>query len=109
MKAMRILIDLLKKPDINEGLDRFHSESGAILLDVRTKEEFENGHIPGAVNIPLDQITKAKERIQNPKTPVFVYCLRGARSRKATASLKQMGYENAISIGGINRYKGKCV
>lgn len=103
------VFDLLKKPDINVGLERFHSTPRAVLLDVRTKEEYVSGHIPGAVNIPLDQVAAAKERIRDPKTPVFVYCLRGARSRRAAAALKAMGYVNAVSIGGINRYKGKIL
>ena len=101
------LFDFLKKPDINEGLQRFHKTPGAVLLDVRTKEEYDGGHIPGSVCIPLDQIAKAKEKIPGLKTPVFVYCLRGSRSRQAAAALKQMGYENALSIGGISGYKGK--
>ena len=50
------IFDILKIPDINEGLRAFHSENDAVLLDVRTREEYNEGHIPESVNIPLSDI-----------------------------------------------------
>ena len=77
---------------------------GAILLDVREVDEFNSGHIPGAVNVPLSRIGT----IDAPKDrPLYVYCLRGTRSRQAVSALKQMEYAEVRSIGGITAYKGQ--
>ena len=88
--------------NINKGLAEYRNTADAVLLDVREKDEFLAGHIPGAVNQPLsaiDRITVPKEKT------LFVYCLRGTRSKRATAILKKMGYQ-AKSIGGIMDYAG---
>lgn len=66
--------------------------------------EYEKGFIPDAANIPLskiDQITTAKD------TPIFVYCLRGRRSKKAVKKLIKMGYTNVKGIGSIKKYIGQ--
>ena len=92
--------------DINKGLKEYRSAAGAILVDVREKTEFASGHIAGAVNEPLSMILKTSL----PKeVPVFLYCLRGSRSRKAAGILKKMGYTKVKGIGGINGYKGELV
>ena len=69
----------------------------------READEFSSGHIPGAVNVPLSVI----HTIRIPMTgKLFVYCLRGTRSKRAVKILKRMGYD-ARSIGGIASYKGQ--
>ena len=93
---------LFGKNRIDEALLECRNTPGAVLLDVREADEFRTGHIPGAVNVPLSRI----DAIDVPKDrPLYVYCLRGTRSRKAVNILKQMGY-TARSIGGITGYKG---
>ena len=99
--------DFLKQPDINQGVKQFMSTSGAVLLDVRTPQEYAEGHIPGGRNLPLQNIDKAAAIIDNKDTPLFVHCLSGGRSRQAAAALKQMGYTNVTNIGGIADYRGK--
>ena len=101
------ILDFFKSADINEGVKQFRSDKNAVLLDVRSEEEYAAGHIPGSINIPLDRIGEAAGQIPDKKTAVFVYCLRGARSRRAARALSKMGYEDARSIGGINNYTGK--
>lgn len=86
----------------NEGIEEARNTNGALLLDVRTKEEFKAGHVPGAINIPLDTLENAK---LDKKAPLFVYCLSGARSGQACAYLKSQGYQ-ATNIGGISSYSG---
>ena len=74
-----------------------------MLLDVRTPEEFAAGHVPEAVNAPLD----ALERIDYQQdTPLFVYCHSGARSGRACILLEKAGY-HAVNIGGIAEYTGR--
>ena len=99
--------DFLKQPDINQGVEQYRTTSGAILLDVRTQEEYAEGHIPGGQNLPLQNIDKATIIIDNKDTPLFVHCLSGGRSRQAASVLKQMGYTNVTNIGGIADYHGK--
>ena len=99
--------DFLKQLDINHGVEQYKTTSGAILLDVRTPQEYAEGHIPGGKNLPLQNIDKAAVIIDNKDTPLFVHCLSGGRSRQAAAILKQMGYTNVTNIGGIADYHGK--
>lgn len=98
------LFDLFgKRPSFQEGLDTFRKTPGAVLLDVRTPGEYAAGHIPEAVNVPLD----ALERIDYPQdTPLFIYCHSGARSGRACMLLEEEGYQ-AVNIGGIAGYRGK--
>ena len=99
--------DFLKGPDINQGVKEYGTTDGAVLLDVRTPDEYRQGHIPGSKNVPLQSIDKVDSVVENKGTPIFVHCLSGARSRQAVASLKQMGYTNVKNIGGISDYAGK--
>ena len=81
--------------NINKGLAEYHATP---------EDEFASGHIPGAVNVPLTRITDTTF----PKdAPLFLYCLRGTRSKRAAKILKTMDYQNVKSIGGITGYKGK--
>lgn len=91
------------KTNINEAVAACRRTPNAILLDVQEADEFRAGHIPGAVSAPLSAI----EGVDLPKDRrLYVYCLRGTRSKKAARILKRMGYE-ATSIGGIASYKGE--
>lgn len=99
--------DFFRTPDINAGVTEYHETAGAILLDVRTRQEYSEGHIPGSKNIPLQEIGQVPRSIPHKDTPVFVHCLSGARSRQAVNQLGQMGYTNVKNIGGISSYRGK--
>ena len=90
------------KTNINEAVQECRNTPDAVLLDVREADEFQRGHIPGAVNEPLSGI--AHTALPKDK-PLYLYCLRGTRSRRAARILKKMGY-TAKSIGGISYYKG---
>ena len=99
--------DLFRQPNINQGVADYHNTPGAILLDVRTPQEYREGHIPGSKNVPLQTIDKVASIAENKDTALFVYCYSGARSRQATAMLQHMGYTNVQNIGGIAAYQGK--
>ena len=100
------LFGLLKRPDINAGVETARAEKGAVILDVRTRQEYMQERIPGSVNIPLDKLGKISEKIPDKSTPVFVHCLSGARSRQAVSGLKSMGYTAVTDLGGIHHYHG---
>ena len=103
------IFDFLKPADINAGILECRAAEGAVLLDVRTREEYQQGHIEESSNLPLQEIQKAAERFPDRNTVIYTYCLSGMRSRQAVSALKSMGYQNVKSIGGINRYKGPLV
>lgn len=99
--------DFFHAPNINTGVNEFHATPKGVLLDVRTPQEFREGHIPGSQNVPLQAIDKVGQTVENKDTPLFVYCHSGARSRQAAALLKQMGYSKVKNIGGLAAYFGK--
>ena len=101
------IFDLLKQPDINRGVQEFKKEKDAILLDVRTSQEYREGHIPGSKNVPLQQLDKLEELTENKDTVLYVYCHSGGRSRQAVSLLQAMGYTHVHNIGGIAAYSGK--
>ncbi|MCD8055543.1 MAG: rhodanese-like domain-containing protein [Clostridiales bacterium] len=99
--------DLFRSPDINRELKEFQSTAEAVLLDVRTPQEYREGHLPESKNIPLQTIGNAVNIIDRKETPIYVYCRSGSRSHQAAAALVRMGYTNVKNIGGITSYKGK--
>lgn len=92
---------------INDELEEARKTDGAVIVDVRGRDEYAQGHIPGAVSIPADELDSADSLIPDKNTPVFTYCLRGSRSRSAAKELKAMGYTRVINMGGIDKYKGE--
>lgn len=103
------LFDFFRTADINDGISEYRTTNGAVLLDVRTAEEYRNGHIDGSINLPLDRIHQIENIIKDKSTPLYVYCYSGSRSGQAVSCLKRIGYTNAANIGGINSYHGKVV
>lgn len=101
------LFNFLRGADINEGVAEFRETPDAVLLDVRTPSEFAGGHIPGAVNVPLQELDRVAAVVPDGSTPVFAYCRSGARSAQAAAMLEQAGYKNVRNIGGISSYRGE--
>ena len=101
------IFDFFKHPDINQGVQEYKNAAGAVLLDVRSPQEYREGHIPGSQNVPLQQLDKVEEVTENKDTVLYVYCHSGARSRQAVSLLQAMGYTNVHNIGGIAAYSGK--
>lgn len=101
------LFDFLKAPDINAGISEYKTTPDAILLDVRTRDEYKQGRIPESRNLPLQEIADALTLIPDQNTPLFVYCYSGARSRQAVSMLQSMGYTSVKNLGGITAYTGK--
>ena len=99
--------DFFKQADINQGVKEYMATPGAVLLDVRTSEEYSGGHIPGSKNVPLQTIDKVASVAENKDTVLFVYCYSGASIRQAAGLLQRMGYRNVNNIGGIAAYAGK--
>lgn len=78
------------------------SEENYIILDVRTQEEFDEGHIAGAILIPDYEIAeKAEDILTDKEQLILVYCRSGRRSKLASAVLAEMGYTNIKEFGGV--------
>ena len=78
------------------------SEEGYIILDVRTREEYDQGHIPGAIVISHEEIAeKAEEVLTDKDQLILVYCRSGRRSKIAAEALVELGYTNIKEFGGI--------
>ena len=101
------LFDFLKAPDVNQGIEDCKSAPGAVLLDVRTPQEYREGRIPDSKNIPLQELDRVTSVAVRKDVPLFVYCHSGARSSQAVKLLVRMGYTNVKNIGGIAAYTGK--
>ena len=85
----------------------FVSSSKAILVDVRTLEEYEKGYIEGAINIPYEEITKEtiKNITESKIDNIIVYCQSGSRSKEAAIKIIELGYTNVYDLGSINNWE----
>ncbi|HET8733213.1 MAG TPA: rhodanese-like domain-containing protein [Anaeromyxobacteraceae bacterium] len=83
--------------------------AGAKLVDVRMPDEFASGHVPGAVNIPLHELTSRLAEVGPTSTKVVVYCRSGSRSASALKSLQRAGYANVYDMGPATAWPGKLV
>tara|TARA_B100000073_G_C23312380_1_gene403270 strand:- start:130 stop:501 length:372 start_codon:yes stop_codon:yes gene_type:complete len=85
-------------------------ENGAIIIDVRTKSEYNNGHIKDSYNIPLSSISSSKILSLgnvDKNTTIITCCKSGGRSSKAKEKLKDLGFENVYNGGGWKKLEGK--
>jgi phage shock protein E len=79
-------------------------EKGARVIDVRSEGEFQERHLPGAVNVPLDRLcVEIARHAPDKEQPLLLHCLSGARSAMGKASLRKMGYRNAFNLGSYGR------
>lgn len=82
-----------------EDLNRKMKQNNTVLLDVRSKQEYEEGHLPQAVHISLyDLAQQIEKKIPNKDTCIIVYCSSGSRSKQAQQLLIQMGYEEVYNL-----------
>ncbi|MBE2247559.1 MAG: rhodanese-like domain-containing protein [Candidatus Competibacteraceae bacterium] len=104
MEFIRKLFGLGPKVNMQDVVNK-----GAIILDVRTKAEFQRGHVKGSVNIPLDQLSNNISKLDHRKT-IVTCCASGMRSASAKGILRAKGFEtvhNGGSWQNVNRYKNK--
>lgn len=79
-------------------------QKGARLVDVRTPQEFATGHIPGAVNIPLQELERRMPELDGKDRPIVVYCRSGNRSSNAARMLEKAGYTDIHNLGAMTRW-----
>ena len=95
---------------MDEAVKMMESESGYIILDVRRPDEFAEGHIPNAINIPNESIgTTEIPQLPLKNQLILVYCRSGRRSKEASEKLVALGYTNIVEFGGILDWTGETV
>ena len=97
---------VINTPKISSVSDIVKDEN-IVLIDDRTKEEYESGHIPRSINIPYTEIENEVDYDKD--KPIAVYCRTGKRSKQTASTLEKMGYTKIYDIGGIDNYEGELI
>ena len=93
---------------MDEAVAMMKDEKNYIILDVRRPDEYAKGHIPGAINVPNEEIGTAEiAELPDKSQLILVYCRSGRRSKEASEKLVKLGYTNIIEFGGIQDYEGE--
>ena len=93
---------------MDEAVKMMKDEKDYIILDVRRPDEYAEGHIPGAINVPNEEIgTTEIAELPDKSQLILVYCRSGRRSKEASEKLVKLGYTNIVEFGGILDYKGE--
>ncbi len=93
-----------------EAKEMMKKNDGHVIVDVRRQDEYDAGHIPGAILIPNESIgTEKPEQLPDLDQIILVYCRSGNRSKQAAQKLFDMGYERIYEFGGINTWTGEVV
>ena len=99
-------IEMITTNEVKKIIDNYEEHSDTVIVDVRTLDEYESGHIKGAVNVPVSEI-KSIDISKDKK--IVVYCRSGSRSNTAAKELITLGYEKVYDMGGINDWKFELV
>jgi rhodanese-related sulfurtransferase len=102
------MFNFFKSNQLNQdkAYAQLQEDKTILLVDVRTKEEFRDGHIKNAVNIPLNTLAqRVSGMLPHKDQRIFVVCLSGARAAEATDYLKKSGYLKVENIGGVGSWK----
>ncbi len=97
-----------RRVDQDTAMDLMESEQDYIILDVRTYDEYDEGHIPGAICIPNQIIDEEPlPELEDMDQLILVYCRSGRRSKDAAEKLASIGYTNVVEFGGILSWNGE--
>ena len=103
--AVFAVIFMMKKSSQISPKDALaHLKNGALVIDVRSPGEFNSGHLPAAINIPLDEIeTALPRRVKDKNRVLLLHCQSGMRSGTAKGKLNSLGYANVFNLGSYGR------
>jgi len=100
----------IKYVSMNDIVQIMSENKDYIILDVRTFEEYNEGHIPNAICIPNETIDEdIVDKLPKKEQLILIYCRSGNRSKQAAEKLKRLGYTNLIEFGGIRDWKGEII
>jgi len=99
---------LVKNINGNDA-DELINNNNAIIIDVRSRAEYESGHIKNSINIPIDTIdlNELEELVTSKDNNIIVYCASGGRSKNAAMTIANWGYVNVYDLGSINNWEGE--
>jgi phage shock protein E len=107
--AVVVIVFIMKRAgqiSVREALKHLKHE-GALVIDVRSPGEFNSGHLPPALNLPLDEIeTALPRRVKDKSQVLLLHCQSGMRSGMARQKLKRLGYVNVFNLGSFGRAEG---
>jgi len=105
LAAMMVAIILLRRSGLIAPAEAAaHLKNGALVIDVRTAGEFSSGHLPNAINLPLDGIeTSLPREVKDKNQVLLLHCQAGGRSSQARKKLSALGYVNAFNMGSYSR------
>ncbi len=103
--AVVALVFILKRvSQISVKDARKHLENGALVIDVRSPDEFNSGHLPDAINLPLGKVKNLiPQRVTNRNRVLLLHCQSGMRSDVAKKQLRSLGYANTFNLGSLRR------
>lgn len=102
------MVNSYKQISQEEAAQMMEEDDGHVIVDVRTQEEYDEGHIPGAICIPNEEITDTKpEILPDVDQVILIYCRSGRRSKEAAEKLFNMGYTHIYEFGGIIDWTGE--
>ena len=104
--AVVVMILMKRASFASPEVVRKHLQEGALVIDVRSPEEFHSEHLPGALNIPLNELRERLPREVTDKNRVLLlHCQSGMRSRNGQRQLQRLGYTNVFNLGSLTRAK----
>ena len=104
------MLNSYKQISQEQAKEMMEKYDGHVVVDVRRQDEYDAGHIPGAILIPNESINKDQpEELPDPDQIILVYCRSGNRSKQAAQKLFDMGYRNIYEFGGITDWTGEIV
>ena len=92
---------------MTEAEELFQLDGTYLIVDVRTVQEYEEGHIPGAICIPNESISDEVPELPDKNQLIYIYCRSGNRSKQAAKKLVDLGYTNIVEFGGIIDWDGE--
>ena len=98
----------IRHVSMNDIVKIMEENKDYVIVDVRTPDEYKEGHIPNAINIPNETINETVyNKLKDKNQLILIYCRSGSRSRQAAYKMQKLGYTNLVDFGGIINWKGK--
>ena len=98
----------IRHVSMNDIVKIMEENKDYVIVDVRTPDEYEEGHIPNAINIQNETINETVyNKLKDKNQLILIYCRSGSRSRQAAYKMQKLGYTNIVEFGGIINWKGK--
>ena len=102
--VIAVVLFLKHKSLVSVDVAREYLRRGALVIDVRSMEEYRGGHLPGTINIPLDEIgDRLPQQVKDKSKVLLLHCLSGTRSGEAMSRLQSLGYSNVYNLGSYSR------